>query len=315
MSTQDLAIADRVMPWDGLIEKNFVGNIEAAQGLDSKSMLQAAGMDWEVGTRPLWRRMDDGKMVQHSKQREVYRLDNQDELGVCKSRYEVFHNREAFEFGDTLTQEGTGKWVVAGQQNGGARVFMVMELGDTFDVLDGDTYQSYLYVRTSHGDGTSVSASVIPFRLWCTNQNGAAIRSAKSTWSIPHTTTVKDRVEEARQALRLTTNYEAEYKKLAEQLVSVKVSNDKAKALISGLIGPKRARRDDMIADIMSNYQTSESVAPYLGTGYGLLNGLTEYMDHLKPRRNGNAQFQSVMYGEGKSYREDLVQNLLALAS
>lgn len=305
--------APRRMSWEGLTTLNMVGNTESEAGLTSQQMLEAANLDWDVDVRPLWRRLSNGEFKQHPKWREVYRTDNEDTLGVCRSRYNTFSNREAFAFGDELVTEGTGKWVTAGDQVGGARVFMVMELGEGFDVLGGDSYKTYLYIRTSHGDGTSISARVIPFRLWCLNQNSAAISSAISEWSVPHTTTVKDRLEEARNALQLTVNYEAEFKKLAEQLASVKVDDDVAKRLISSVFPDTRARRDAIIGDVISNYQTSPTVEPFRGTGYGLYNSLTEYMDHVKVQRNDNARFQSIMYGEGQKVQDTLVKNLLAL--
>lgn len=306
---------ERVPAWQSLVQTNSVGNVEAAGGLTSLDMLQAADLDWDVNIRPLWRRVAEDKYEQSTKSREVYRTDTDVQLGTVRGRYEVFGNREAFAFGDALVQDGTGRWVVAGQQNGGARVFMVMELGEGFEVLGGDSYKTYLYIRTSHGDGTSISARVIPFRLWCANQNGAAIANAKSSWSIPHTTTVKDRVDEARNALQLSVNYEAEFQKLAEQLASVKVTDEQAKAILTRVVPERRARRDDMIADILGNYQTSETVEPFRGTGYGLYNGLTEYMDHLKTQRSANARFQSVMHGEGDKFQNNLVQQLLGLAA
>lgn len=316
--TEDTApakVIERVPAWQSLVQTNMVGNTEAPEGLTSLDMLQAAGLNWGVEARPLWRRTGENEYVQSTKSREVFRTDTGAQLGTVRGRYEVFSNEDAFAFGDALVQDGSGKWVVAGQQNEGARVFMVMELGEGFEVLGGDGYKLYLYIRTSHGDGTSISARIIPFRLWCANQNGAAIHEAKSSWSIPHTTTVKDRVDEARNALQLSVSYEAEFQKLAEQLASVKVSDERAKAMLSQVIPERRARRDDMIADILSNYQTSETVEPFRGTGYGLYNGLTEYMDHLKTQRSANARFQSVMHGEGDKFQNNLVQQLLALAA
>jgi phage/plasmid-like protein (TIGR03299 family) len=308
--------AVRQMPWQDLVSPGIVsGNVESLAGLTSQQMLQAADLDWDVAKRPLWSRKDDGTFEQSPISSEVYRTDTQTQLGTVRSRYEVFSNREAFAFGDALVSEGTGKWTVAGQQNGGKRVFMVMELGEGFDVLGGDKYQSYLFLRTSHGDGTSISASVIPFRLRCTNQSAVARREAKSTWSIPHTTTVNDKLEEARNALQLTMNYEAEFQKLAEQLAAVKVSDDKAKALISSIVPERRSRREDVIADILANYQTSPTHEEFRGTGYGLLNGITEYYDHVKRQRSGNARFQSIMFGEGRAARDEITQRLLSLAA
>lgn len=317
VATEEVTVTEnpRVLPWQGLVTTNMVGNVESEQGLTSQQMLEAADLDWDVEVRPVLRHMRDGSTPQHSKLREVIRKDTEQELGFCRTRYEVFHNREAFAFGDELVAEGTGKWVVAGQQNDGARVFMTMKLGEGFDVLGGDAYQSYLFIRTSHGDGTSIQASVIPFRLWCINQSSLARREAKSTWSIPHTTTVADRVAEARQALKLTMDYEAEFKKIAEQIAAVKITDERAKALIASVIPERRSRRDDVIADILSNYQTSPTVEPFRGTGYGLFNGLTEYMDHVKVQRSDNARFESIMFGEGASARNKLITNLMALAA
>lgn len=303
----------RRMSWEGLTTVNMVGNTESETGLTSQQMLEAANLDWDVDVRPLWRRLNNGEFTQHPKWREVYRTDNENTLGVCRSRYNTFSNAEAFAFGDDLVSEGAGRWVTAGDQVGGARVFMVMELGEGFDVLGGDSYKTYLYIRTSHGDGTSISARIIPFRLWCLNQNSAAIKSAISEWAVPHTTTVKDRLEEARNALKLTMNYEAEFQKLAEQLAGVKVNDETAKRLIESVFPANRARRDDIIGDVISNYQTSPTVEPFRGTGYGLYNGLTEYMDHVKVQRNDNARFQSIMYGEGQKVQDQLVRALMAI--
>lgn len=307
----------RQMPWHELVAPSLgPGALEAkGDGLTSEEMLNAADLNWDVAMRPLWSRKNDGTFAQHPKLQEVYRTDTEQPLGFCRSRYETFSNREAFAFGDALVEQGEGKWVVAGQQNDGARVFMVMQLGEGFDVLGQDRYESYLFLRTSHGDGTSISASVIPFRLRCTNQSNLARKEAKSTWSVPHTTTVTDRLEEARNALQLTMNYEAEFAKVAEQLAAVKVTDDQVKALVSAVVPANRSRRDDVIADIIANYQTSPTMADFRGTGYGLLNGVTEYYDHVKTQRSGNARFESIMYGEGRSVRDALSQRLLALAA
>jgi phage/plasmid-like protein (TIGR03299 family) len=308
--------AIRQMPWQDLVSPGIVaGNVEAKDGLTSQEMLKAADLDWDVAKRPLWRRMSDGTFKQHSSRSEIYRVDNDAELGDCKSRYVPFQNREAFAFGDALVEQGVGKWTVAGQQNDGKRVFMVMELGEGFDVLGGDSYQTYLFLRTSHGDGTSISASVIPFRLQCTNQSALARREALSSWSIPHTTTVSERLEEARNALKLTMDYEAEFAKLAEQLASVKVTDEQIKMLLNNAVPTNRARRDDVIADVIANIQTSPTAEEFRGTGYWVLNGATEYYDHVKTQRNGNARFESIMFGEGRTVRDALSQAILALAA
>lgn len=318
MSTMELErVADPVetqptrrAPWTGVTTMLE----DAEEGISSEDMLKKAGLDWDVAVRPLWSRMNSGDFVQHEKAREVYRVDTEQSLGMVRGRYTTFSNREAFAFGDAIVESGEGKWVTAGEQLHGTRVFMTMKLGEEFTVLGEDAYNMYLFIRTSHGGGTSVVADVVPFRAWCLNQSQIAREEGVTHWSVPHTTTIVDRVKEAKDALQIAGNYETRFQQLTETLALTEIDDAKAKALIESVIPERRSRRDDIITEILATYHTSPTVEPYRGTAYGLLNGATEYMDHVKKQRSDNARFESIMFGEGSSIRNALSERLLALA-
>lgn len=297
-------------PWADLA--TILGD-EDTESLTSEEMLKKAGLDWEVGIRPLWRKMANGEMVQHSKSREVYRLDNEEELGLARGRYNIFNNREAFAFGDSIVADGNGKWITAGEQGGGRRVFMTMKLGGGFTVLGEDAYDMFLFIRTSHGDGTSVIADVVPFRAFCLNQSQLANSQHKTRWSVPHTTNISGRLEEAREALQISDNYTIAFREMVENMATTTLTDEMAKRLIESVIPERRSRREKIVEEILNVYHTSPTVEGHRGTAYGLVNGLTEYMDHVKTQRSGNARFESIMYGEGATFRNNLVQRVLAL--
>lgn len=310
MEVLDIPTEGRELAWSGIT----TGSVDGADAhLTSEQLLEQAGLNWEVAKRPLWSRKSSGEFEQSAGAFEIYRTDTEEALGTVKRKYEVWQNRDAFAFGDALVADGKARWVEAGCQGNGWRVFTTMRLTDPFTVAD-DRYDLYLYLRTSHDGSSSVSGYVTPIRVWCTNQLPLVSQTALDKFSFQHTGKLHERLQEAQKSFQLTVAFETEFKASMERLLATPVSDDKARYLIKDVIPATRPRRDDMVDAILLNYQTSPTVEPYRGNGYGLLNGLTEYMDHLKVQRNGNARFESIMHGEGAKFRTQLTQRLLALS-
>ena len=300
--------ANRRLPWQGLV----TGSASDDETLTSSELLAKAGLDWTVGIRPLYRKMSDGTYNQHPRARETFRSDNEFSLGEVKSHYEPFSNVDVFAFGDHIAEQGLGRWTDAGQQSKGRRVFMTMLLNE-FDVLDGDPYKLYLFFRASHDGSTGLNGWIVPFRVWCTNQQQLVSTQHQGHVRILHTKNIGERVAEAQHSLAEAASYSAVFKQLAEKMAAVTVSDRRAKDIISRLVPEGRTRRDDMIADMLHVYRTSSTVEPYRGNGYGLLNAVTEYYDHVKSARSDNARFESVMRGEGAKARAKVFRDLAGL--
>jgi phage/plasmid-like protein (TIGR03299 family) len=298
--------APRQLPWAGITTGQAGGDL-----LTSQQMLERAGLNWEVGIRPLWRQLSDGEFSQ-SKMLETYRADTEDQLGTVRSRYELLQNREAFDFGDSLVDAGTARWAEAGQQFGGVRIFMTLLLEDEFMVLGQEPFKMYMFFSTSHDGTRSLTASLTPIRGFCLNQTNVIRANNFGRFTIQHTGSMKGKLEQAADSIRLAGSYSELLKAEAEKLASIKITDDKARYLITSLIPQRRARRDDMIDGIVANYLTSPTAGDS-GTGWRLLNGLTEYMDHIKPTRSGNARFEAITTGEGHQYRTRLVTALAEL--
>lgn len=297
----------RQLPWSGIAS----GTANNDELLTAQEMLQRAGMDWDVELRPLWRKMSDGSFKEHPKAREVYRCDNEETLGVVRGHYQLFSNREAFAFGDALVESGDAHWAEAGMQLGGARVFMTMKIGEGFTVLGEDDYEMYVFIRTGHDGYVSISASVVPFRVTCLNQNQLVIAKRRTSWTIQHTSSANTRIDEARRSLAITLEYQDEFTQVADKLAVTRVTDHKAEMILDTILPEKRSRRDQMLAEIVAHYNMSPTVEPYRGTAYGLLNALTEYMDHFKRSRSANARFESIMWGEAARARNTLTTILM----
>lgn len=307
-STAPVDATERPLPWEG-ITTGSVTTVTNTASLDD--LLTEADLNWEVAKRPLWRRLSSGLTVQADNTYEVYRTDTEEQLGTVKSHYEVYQNRDAFEFAARLVDADEARWADAGLQGNGWRVFVAMELTEQFTVLDGDPHSLYVFMQTSHDGSAAVRGFMTPIRFFCTNQVEAMKASAHARFNYAHTVNLAKRLEEAQHTFADAKAYVTELKDLAERLVKVEVPESTLRVILKDVIPDGRARKDAIVDGIVQNYLSSSTLEAYRGNGWGALNAATEYMDHVITRRNGNSRFEQVMGGEGAKLRHGLTERLL----
>lgn len=296
-------VEGRQLAWAGIT----TGTAQDGELLTSAELIQRAGLDWGVESRPLFRHLSDGRQVE-SRSYETYRTDTEDQIGTVKERYVPLTNAEAFAFGDSIAEQGAARWVHAGMQGNGRRLFATMKLAEPFTVLGHEKYDLHLVLMTSHDGSRAITGFATPIRFWCLNQTNAVMSNHLLRFAIQHTTSMHERLEDARETIQRTAEFITEFQVNAEKLAKLPVGDRRAKRLIETIIPAKRGRREEIVQGILATAQTSPTIPDELrGTGYGLLNGLTEYMDHVKESRSGNARFESVFFGEGARAQHKLL--------
>jgi phage/plasmid-like protein (TIGR03299 family) len=332
MTTTDSTPAQELdvtrVPWsENMIEVNAGARVD--------EVLEAANLNWEVEFSPLYRRVDtisvtsvneangqtitvddvptDPRWEVAPEIRDVVKRPERKVLGQVRGDYVLTQNAEAFRFADNLVDDGLGRWVAAGSQYDDKVVFGVMQLMDAGITIDGiDPIDLYLMLRTSHNGGTGIQAIVTPIRPRCANMLTLATKQAKFRWSLRHVSTLEGRLQEARDTLRLATAYMHDGLQVElEKLLEVPVSEEVARWTLERIIPASRSRRDAVIDGILVATESQEYNG-YQGTGYGLLNGLTDYYDHNIKRRTATSRLQEQVDGEGAQMRNKLVAELLS---
>jgi hypothetical protein len=83
---------------------------------------------------------------------------------------------------------------------------------------------------TAHDGSMAVTAAVTPIRIVCANTLGAALRQAEHgvgaqrTFRFRHTGNLQSKFAEARQVLRMTIEYQQQFKALADELALESIS-------------------------------------------------------------------------------------------
>lgn len=294
--------SERGLPWHGL--GNGVTGARTA-----KQAIVDAGLDWEVELRDVFVQAKKGHVVLPG-HHAVTRTSDDRVLGVVKSRYTPFQNRDAFEFADNLVDSDEAKYDTAGSLRGGRVVFLSMEVPKHIMVGGEDGHKMYLLLRTSHDGTTAIGVYVVMIRAVCMNTVTFAISGAKYRWAMPHVSTLEGKLQEARETLALSFDYADAFQAEAERLMKAKVSDDKAVDILETVL-PDRPKTEEKIEEIMELLRGSDTNG-YHGTGWGLVNALTEYHEHKRPGTQKEATFFNTMDGEIRKWRNATASLILA---
>jgi hypothetical protein len=140
-----------------------------------------------------------------------------------------------------------------------------------------------------------------------------AISGAKHQWGVTHTSDVRGKVAEAREALGLTAAYTTAFQAEAEQLIKTKITDDDLVHLLKTDL-PDVKMKDVTIELMLDAYRTSPTIEGFRGTAWGAVNAVSEFVEHTKPNRSAEAAFQRLIDGPDFKLRTKLAEQFLARA-
>ena len=313
--TASMFSGEGITPWHGL------GTV--VEGLaTADEALKLAGLDWNVTKEPVYQKIKNKYEAVPDRFLTVRETD-QRALGIVSSNYHVFQNTEAFDFLDTLTDTGfkAAKYTTAGSLFEGRRVFMTLKIGDTFLVGDEDAHDMYLMVTNSHDGTQAFSAVVTTIRAVCNNTVTMALKEAKSKWSLRHKTELSGKIEDARQALKMSWNYADVFQDEVNRLMDIEMTKDKFNRIVERIVPESKFQHDKDVDAIMNVYEYEPTVrmGGGDGTGWGAYNAVTYFTDNVRTYRTPEARFKSILGTEAQAGFAETLRNkarneILALA-
>lgn len=299
----DTLVHTRDNPWYG------VGNkVDAA--MDVEQALKLGGLDWAVEKRPAGYLDSAGRFSTIPDKYAVVRTDTDEWLGQVGKNYKLFQNSEAFAFANGLVDGGL-EFDSAGTYKHGKRMFLAARIPESVQVLGEDPYDVFLFLTTSHDGKSAITASVIEMRLRCTNMIQLALRNARTKWTIRHTSSAVEKMEEARQSLALTFKAMDAFDLEMETLVGKPLQSFELQAAVEHVLPdtPQRAKKIDRVLEL---FNESPNLEEYRGTRYAGLQAFAEWLDWGRDVRNDHARFEVSFDGYGARYRNELHQLLVA---
>ena len=298
-------------PWHGL-------GTELKQPATAVEAIQAASLDWQVELEPFYvkqRGMLGGYREVPEKQ-AVVRQDSGDVLGIVTERYEPIQNTEAFSFMDAVVGLGQAVYETAGALGIGEKVWLLARLPGEMRIAsnEDDVIEKYLLLTNFHDGMHSLRVFWTTIRVVCQNTLSLAFSNGKAVKegiAIRHTGEIKDKVAEAQRVLGLAVRYYDELSEAFNALAARKVSSEEVKGYFEVLVPDnKKARRTTRTQNIRRELHElfvsgrGNDMPGVRGTGWALLNAVTQYTTHRKSRGRTEHEQQenrlnSIFYGSG----------------
>ena len=268
----------RELPWHGLGRR-----VEEAP--TSKEAIIMAGLDWEVEQRPIY----DSFGVEIPKYKANTRSSDNSVLGVVTDKYQIVQNAEAFEFTDSLVDEGI-TYETAGSLKDGRTIWLLARMPEQ-KILD-DKFDPYICFTNTHDGTGSIKVCMTPIRVVCNNTLNLALRNANRCWSTKHMGNMAVKLEEAKHTLGLANNYMTALSEEADRLANMKISDTELEAIFDAMFPidfEKDSKRkieniNTMKTNLFRCYAMPD-INQYRGTVWGIINAATDLAAHIAPAR------------------------------
>lgn len=301
-------------PWHGLGQK-------LQPGAPLEVWAEEAGLDFYVNESPVSFELprnsaDEPRAYSNFPARKVlYRSDTGAPLSVVGSKYRVVQPMDVLEFFRNLTVEYGWMLETAGVLFNGAKYWALARTGQEVRIKGQDLLQDYVLLATACDGTLRTVAKRTSIRVVCNNTlsyatPGEAIR-------VSHASTFNTNAVQAE--LGLTKSW-SEFSEQAAELASRKVSNKEAVQYVIKLFGdPAKPiaeqpaiRTISKVLQLFDGNARGSDLASAKGTGWGLVQATTEYLDYHKGF-DQSRRLDSAWFGTGDSLKQAAFNQALEL--
>ncbi len=306
-------------PWHGL------GN-HLSEQQPIKIWLQEAGMDWTIEQSDVLFNADNTALHirPFADSKVLYRSDSLTPLSVVSNRYKVVQPHEVLNFYKDLVSVGGFELETAGVLKGGKKLWALAKTGQEARIKGNDRIKAYLLLATSCDGTLCTTAQFTSVRVVCNNTLQMATRDSSGAVKVPHST--KFDPMQVKEALGLGCAQWDTFMRNLKQLSQRSIAPDEAthyfrQVLEEPMMNEVSVTENSItgskaLQKLTSLYEGDGMGAEYAaasGTAWGLLNAVTEYVDHHRRARSQDNRLDSAWFGLGAQLKQKALNQALTL--
>ena len=300
-------------PWHGL------GNLISEQQ-PIEAWQQQAGMNWEIQSSPVHYLTEHSAEV-FSDAKVLFRSDNGEALSVVSNRYQVVQPREVLEFYRDLIDLGGFELETAGVLKGGKKLWALAKTGEEVMLKGNDLVKGYLLLATACDGSLATTAQFTSVRVVCNNTLQIAMNASEGAIKVPHST--KFDADKVKQQLGVGTQQWQGFTKKVKQLSKHSIHPFEARSYLVNVLGNKELPFHQqpnlkvlhLVYDLFNGAGKGSTLAAANDTAWGLVNAVTQYVDHERRARNIDNRLESAWFGTGAAIKQKAFEEALKLAA
>lgn len=289
---------------------------------------EKAGMDWNICETPV-RYMTEqagslGSIMSFDDQKVLYLSDTKAPLSVVSGRYQVVQPKAVLEFYRDLTEVSGFELETAGVLKEGKKFWALARTGKEATLKGNDLVKGYILLATSCDGTLATTATPTTVRVVCNNTLSIALNGASSAIKVPHSTSFDAQTVKKQLGIAVSQwdSFMYRMKTLSERKVKsheamnyflkVLCQTDAPANPATGLVNERALKK---VQAMYEGQGHGADLASASGTAWGLLNAVTEFVDHERKARSQDYRMDSAWFGQGANLKQRALGHALQLAS
>lgn len=293
-------------PWHGLGQ-------ELEQGASIEKWLVSAGMDWKVQRSKVRyataRNAGVDTFAEWPEYNVLMRSDSKAPLGMVSDKYKIVQPREVLEFFRDLMEAAGYHLETAGTLYGGRKFWALASIGAEDRIIGNDLLKGRLLVATSCDGSMKTTVKNVAERVVCNNTLQIAMgEKGAASVAVSHNTTFNAQAVKKQLGVAVGSfhRFIADARLLAARKVTPpEIDVFMAKVLKEAEVEvAKEQRAFQSILNLFQGGGHGSRLPGVAGTAWGLVNAVTEYVDHDRPNRNETNRLNSAWFGSGADMKD-----------
>ncbi|MEC3887099.1 DUF932 domain-containing protein [Xanthomonas campestris] len=306
------------IPWHGL------GNrLAPRQPIDVWK--RQAGMDWkieEAEVRYVAGSHNLGVIHAFPEQKVLYRSDTRLPLSVVSKRFQVVQPGQILEFYRDLTSSNGFELETAGVLREGRKFWALARTGQSATLKGRDKVNGYLLLATACDGTLATTAQFTSVRVVCNNTLSIALGNASGAIKVPHRSQFDPDV--VKRQLGITVSSWDGFVARMKALVERPVDPDSVEVLLRRVLtyaapdGKAAVVNEQALANVRALYEgggRGALMASSRGTAWGLLNSVTEFIDHHRRARSDDHRRDAAWFGQGAAIKQRAWDEVMTLVA
>ncbi|MGD7291095.1 DUF932 domain-containing protein [Ralstonia pseudosolanacearum] len=298
-------------PWHGL------GN-QLAPNQPIDVWKKQCGMDWSIEEAEVrfvsgMAGSSLGSIHAFPEQKVLYRSDTKLPLSVVSSRYQVVQPESILEFYRDLTEVGGFELETAGVLKGGKKLWALAKTGQSATLKGRDRVNGYLLLATACDGSLATTAQFTSVRVVCNNTLAIALGDSTGAVKVAHRSQFDAQAVKRQLGIAISSwdGFMARMKALSECPVNDTAAETFLRRVLTypttSASTPVAATNDSAIKavqELFAGRGKGADMASAAGTAWGLLNSVTEFVDHHRRARSEDNRTDSAWFGAGAALKQ-----------
>ena len=286
--------------------------------------INEAGMNWQIEAGDVLFNAgasDELRIKSFADNQVLFRSDTLAPLSVVSKRYQIVQPREVLEFYRDLVAVGGFELETAGVLKGGRKFWALARTGQENRLKGDDRIKGYLLLATSCDGTLATTAQFTSVRVVCNNTLQVAVAHPGGAVKVPHSTQFDPAL--VKQSLGIGLSAWDSFMGDVHRLAARPVNPIEAQRFLVEVLGDTKLAIDQQpnqrgiqtVRNLFEGKGRGSELASAQGTAWGLVNSVTEFVDHHRKARNQDFRLDSAWFGQGAALKDRAFQAALRLAA